>query len=56
MAPPRASKSDPVRDSPLTMSLGDHLEELRKRVLLSIAAPLPLFILIFLVGSDALNH
>lgn len=34
------------------MSLGDHLDELRKRLILAIAAPLPLFIILFMFLSD----
>jgi sec-independent protein translocase protein TatC len=36
------------------MSFGDHLEELRKRVLLSLAAPIPLFMVLFLVSDPLL--
>jgi len=38
-----------------TMSFGDHLEELRKRVILSLAVPLPLFMLLFLVSDPILG-
>ena len=40
-------------EAPLTMSLGDHLEELRKRLAMALLAPLPLFIIIFIFFSDA---
>jgi len=36
-----------------TMSFGDHLEELRRRILYALAAPIPLFIIIFFF-SDTL--
>jgi len=36
-----------------TMSFGDHLDELRRRIFLALAAPLPLFIIVFLF-SDTL--
>lgn len=52
MVTPGSHVSDPHRDAPLTMSLGDHLDELRRRVLYALAAPLPLFILFFMFGSD----
>jgi len=38
-----------------TMSLGDHLEELRKRLLLAIIAPLPLAILFFMFSDPLLD-
>lgn len=37
------------------MSFGDHLDELRKRVLLAVAVPLPLAVLLFLVAEPIRN-
>ena len=44
------AKHDPEHH---TMSFGDHLEELRRRILWSLAAPVPLFIMVFFI-SDTL--
>lgn len=38
-----------------TMSFGDHLEELRKRLLLALAVPLPLAIVLFFVSNQILE-
>ena len=38
------TKDDPSR---FTMSFGDHLEELLRRVLLALAAPIPLPVVVF---------
>ena len=46
--------STPPASDHATMSLGDHLDELRKRVLLAFLPPLPLFIVIFALFSDPL--
>jgi Sec-independent protein secretion pathway component TatC len=37
------------------MSIGDHLEDLRRRVMLSIIPPLPLAIILFLFGDTIVN-
>jgi sec-independent protein translocase protein TatC len=37
------------------MSFGDHLDELRKRLLLALAAPLPLFIVLFLFSHTLIE-
>ena len=44
---PRTMPNDP---SEFTMSLGDHIDELRKRVILGLIVPLPLSILIFFIA------
>ncbi len=38
-----------------TMSFGDHLEELRRRMLLALVAPLPLFIIVFFLSDQVLS-
>jgi Sec-independent protein secretion pathway component TatC len=38
-------------DDMAVMSFGDHLDELRRRLILSLVAPLPLFIVLFFVSS-----
>ena len=40
-----------TNNEPATMSIGDHIEELRKRVLLSIIPPLPLAVFFFLIAD-----
>jgi sec-independent protein translocase protein TatC len=40
-----------TNNEPVTMSIGDHIEELRKRVLLSIIPPLPLAVFFFLIAD-----
>ena len=47
--PDSSTHDDPAA---VTMSFGDHLEELRKRLLLGLAVPLPLFVVIFLFSND----
>ena len=42
---PMPAKDDPTR---FTMSFGDHLDELRRRVLWALAAPIPLSVVVFL--------
>lgn len=44
--------SDP---STFRMSFGDHLDELRKRVLLALLAPIPLFIVVFIFSDDIID-
>ena len=46
-------RTKPLSES--TMSFGDHLDELRRRVLLSLAAPLPLFLVLFFVSDPLLG-
>jgi sec-independent protein translocase protein TatC len=38
-----------------TMSFGDHLEELRRRIIYAIAAPLPLAIVIFFFSGELIR-
>ncbi|MDG2053766.1 MAG: twin-arginine translocase subunit TatC [Phycisphaerales bacterium] len=39
----------------IRMSFGDHLDELRKRLLLAIMAPIPLFIIVFIFSDDIID-
>ena len=48
--PPHASSSDPA-----SMSLGDHLDELRRRVFYAIAAPLPISIVAFFFSAQLID-
>jgi sec-independent protein translocase protein TatC len=45
----------PANPDTYTMSLGDHLEELRRRMLLALIAPLPLAIVIFFFSNTLLD-
>ncbi len=56
--PPRSPAALPGRESPndfATMSFGDHLEELRKRLIWSILGIVPIFIVSFSFGRPILN-
>ncbi|MDF1869416.1 MAG: twin-arginine translocase subunit TatC [Phycisphaerales bacterium] len=44
-----------IDDSHLTMSLGDHLEDLRKRVFLAVVGIIPIFVIAFGCGRYLLN-
>lgn len=44
-----------ILDSPLVMSFGDHLEDLRKRVLLAIVGIIPIFAVAFFFGRPLLG-
>lgn len=48
--PPHASSSDPA-----SMSLGDHLDELRRRVFYALAAPLPISIVAFFFSAQLID-
>jgi len=50
-----AMSKRPSHPEHFTMSLGDHLEELRKRLLLALIAPLPLAIIIFYFSKPLLD-
>ena len=43
------------KTDPQLMSFGDHLEELRLRILLSLALPLPLSVITFLMSSKLIE-
>jgi len=45
----------PVNPDLHTMSFGDHLEELRRRLLFAVAAPLPLFVLLFFFSDHMIE-
>jgi len=52
---PGRELSDGLLDSPLIMSFGDHLEDLRKRVLLAVIGIVPVFAIAFYFGRPLLG-
>jgi Tat protein translocase TatC len=48
-------RSGKPNQNPNEMSFGDHLEELRRRLLFALAAPLPLFVIIFFFSDTLIS-